>query len=187
MYESGSFATLGKELAVYLTRVGKFPDTMERLVKRHLDKGDEIAAFVARDLYGRFRRGDRRTGISVRCTRISGGTRRRATRRDSHSRIARGGHFGDVSVEECAARSGWAGMSVDEIKAVVETRRGPNRNAFDGPKTDEQLAEEEATVLLDKVAAGEMQVTEITQRLAECYSNSDRPALAKLRHELRAL
>ena len=25
-----------------------------------------------------------------------------------------------------------------------------------------------------------MQVTEITQRLAECYSNSDRPALAKL-------
>ena len=71
-------------------------------------------------------------------------------------------------------------MSVDEIKAVVETRRGPNRNAFDGPKTDEQLAEEEATVLLDKVAAGEMQVTEITQRLAECYSNSDRPALAKL-------
>ena len=44
MYESGSFATLGKELAVYLTlRVGKFPDTMEALVKRHLDKGDEMS------------------------------------------------------------------------------------------------------------------------------------------------
>ena len=69
---------------------------------------------------------------------------------------------------------------MDEIKAVVETRRGPNRDAFDGPKTDEQLAAEEATVLLDKGAAGEMRVTEITQRLAECYSKSDRGALAKL-------
>ena len=71
-------------------------------------------------------------------------------------------------------------MSVGRDRAVVETRRGPNRNAFDGPKTDEQLAEEEATVLLDKVAAGEMQVTEITQRLAECYSRADRGNLAKL-------
>ena len=173
MYESGSFATLGKELAVYLTlRVGKFPDTMEALVKRHLDKGDEMSAFVtAICTRGRLRRGDRRTGISVRCTRISGGTRRRATRRDSHSRIANGPLWVTCPWRSAPREAGGAGMSVDEIKAVVETRRGPNRNAFDGPKTDEQLAEEEATVLLDKVAAGEMQVTEITQRLAECYSN----------------
>jgi hypothetical protein len=182
MYESGSFATLGKELAVYLTlRVGKFPDTMEALVRRHLDKGDEMSAFVTCDLY----KGTFSTWGSPHwyLSQVYADLGRDEEARDA-ARFAltdcEWSTLGDVSVEKCAERSGWAGMSVDEIKAVVETRRGPNRDAFDGPKTDEQLAAEEATVLLDKVAAGEMRVTEITQRLAECYSKSDRGALAKL-------
>ena len=37
---------------MYLTlRVGKFPDTMEALVQRHLDKEDEQSALITCDLY----------------------------------------------------------------------------------------------------------------------------------------
>jgi hypothetical protein len=69
---------------------------------------------------------------------------------------------------------------VDEIKAIIDTRRGPNRDAFDGPKTDAQVAEELATCLLDKLAFGELTVKETIQRLAECYSTADKAGLAKL-------
>jgi hypothetical protein len=69
---------------------------------------------------------------------------------------------------------------VDEIKAIIDTRRGPNRDAFDGPKTDAQVAEELATTLLDKLAFGELTVKETIQRLAECYSTADKAGLAKL-------
>ena len=36
----------------------------------------------------------------------------------------------------CLERSGWGGQSVDEVKAIIDTRRGPNRDAFDGPRTE---------------------------------------------------
>ena len=52
MHDPGSFVTLGKELPVYLTlRVGKFPDAMEALAKKHVEKGDEQSALVTCDLY----------------------------------------------------------------------------------------------------------------------------------------
>ena len=96
MYESGSFATLGKELAVYLTlRVGKFPDTMEALVKRHLDKGDEMSAFVTCDLYkGTFSVVGIAALVSqsgVRGSRAGRGGARRGAVRTHGLRV---GHFG---------------------------------------------------------------------------------------------
>ena len=66
------------------------------------------------------------------------------------------------------------------MRAIVETRRGPNRDAFDGPKDPKDAALEEAAALLDKAAAGEVGAREITQRLAECYSRAERGNLAKL-------
>jgi hypothetical protein len=52
LHESGAFNTLGKELPVYLAlRVGKFPDTMEALARRHIAKDDETSALITCDLY----------------------------------------------------------------------------------------------------------------------------------------
>ena len=69
---------------------------------------------------------------------------------------------------------------MDETKTFIETRRGPAADKFDGPKSDEQLAEEAAAVLLDKVYAGAMKLSEITTALAKCYMDSENGALAKL-------
>ena len=43
-----------------------------------------------------------------------------------------------------------------------------------------KAAEEAAAVLLDKVYAGEMKLSEITTALAKCYMDSENGALAKL-------
>lgn len=52
LHENGAFATLGKDLPVYVAlRVGKFPDTMEALVSRHVEKKDEQSALITCDLY----------------------------------------------------------------------------------------------------------------------------------------
>ena len=66
-----------------------------------------------------------------------------------------------------------------EIKEVLETRRGPNAAAFDGPKSEKQLAREEAELLLDQVAAGEIESATVNQRLAECYMKAGNSTLAK--------
>ena len=65
-------------------------------------------------------------------------------------------------------------------RAIIDTRRGPNRDAFDGPRTDAQVAEELALCLLDKLAFKELTVKESIQRLAECYSTAEKASLAKL-------
>ena len=82
----------------------------------------------------------------------------------------------DALLERC----GWGGQTVDETKTFIETRRGPAADKFDGPKSESQLAEEAAAVLLDKVYAGEMKLSEITTALAKCYMDSENGALAKL-------
>ena len=81
--------------------------------------------------------------------------------------------------EAVVERAGWAGKSVTEIKEFIAQRRGPNAAAFDGPKSPEQLASEEAQLLIDKTVAGDATVEDIVQRLAECYMNLDKTALAK--------
>ena len=81
---------------------------------------------------------------------------------------------------ECLERCGWGGKSVEEVNEIVETRKGPSATSFDGPKSEKEIASEEASALLDSVVAGERGAGEITQRLAECYMNSDRGSLSKL-------
>jgi|TARA_B100001142_G_C14263257_1_gene627912 hypothetical protein len=183
MHDPGSFVTLGKELPVYLTlRVGKFPDAMEALAKKHVEKGDEQSALVTCDLYKASFEGWGRPHWYL--SRIYADLGRDEEARDAArfavtdcdwSTIGPETDFADV-LERC----GWAGKSVAEIKAICETRRGPAASSFDGPKTDAQVAEEEAAALLDQVVAGENALGEITQRLAECYMNAERGSLAKL-------
>jgi hypothetical protein len=183
LYDAGSFATLGKELPVFLTlRVGKFPDAMEALAQRHLEKKDEMSAFVTCDLY------KSTFGLWGRphwyLSNVYDDLGRTEEARDC-ARFALTdcewctlGNKADLV--KCLTRSGWGEKNVDEIKAIIDTRRGPNRDAFDGPKTDAQVAEELATTLLDKLAFGELTVKETIQRLAECYSTADKAGLAKL-------
>jgi hypothetical protein len=183
LYDAGSFATLGKELPVFLTlRVGKFPDAMEALAQKHLEKKDEMSAFVTCDLY------KSTFGLWGRphwyLSNVYDDLGRTEEARDC-ARFALTdcewctlGNKADLV--KCLTRSGWGEKNVDEIKAIIDTRRGPNRDAFDGPKTDAQVAEELATTLLDKLAFGELTVKETIQRLAECYSTADKAGLAKL-------
>ena len=183
LYDAGAFATLGKELPVYLTlRVGKFPDAMEALAQKHLDKKDEMSCFVTCDLY------KSTFGLWGRPHWYLSGVYDSLGREEEARDCAR---FALTDCEwctlgnkddlvKCLQRSGWGDKNVDEIKAIIDTRRGPNRDAFDGPKTDAQVAEELATRLLDKLAFGELTVKETIQRLAECYSTADKGGLAKL-------
>ena len=183
LHDLGAFATLGKELAVYChLRVGKFPDTIEALVRRHLDKGDEMSAFVTCDVYKSAFSGWAAPHWYLSSVYADLG-------RDEEARDAARFCITDcewatlgsmATVAECLTRCGWEGKGVEEVRAIVETRRGPNRDAFDGPKDPKDAALEEAAALLDKAAAGEVGAREITQRLAECYSRADRGNLAKL-------
>lgn len=181
LHEPGAFHTLGKELPVYLTlRVGKFPDVMEQLARRHLDKGDEQSALVTCDLYKATFEGWGRPHWYLSQVYADAGRHEEARDAARFALTDCQWSTAGAPLEQLLERCGWGGQSVDETKAFIETRRGPAAEQFDGPKSDEQLAAEEAAVLLDKVYAGEMRLGEITQRLAKCYMDSDNGALAKL-------
>ena len=179
--EPGAFHTLGKELPVYLTlRVGKFPDVMEQLARRHLDKGDEQSALVTCDLYKATFEGWGRphwylSQVYADAGRHEEARGRREVRADRLPVVHGGGAAGAAAG---AVRLGRPERGRD--RDVHRDPPGPAAPQFDGPKSDEQLAAEEAAVLLDKVYAGEMRLGEITQRLAKCYMDSDNGALAKL-------
>ncbi len=185
LYEPGAFTTLGKDIPTYLTlRVGKFPEQMEQLTQKHLSKSpsDEMSAFVTCDLY------KSTFGFWGRPHWYLSNIYERLDRKEESRDCARfaltdceWSTLGSVEdLNECLERSGWSGKTVDEVKEIIDTRRGPNRDAFDGPKTDAQVAEELALTLLDKVAFGELSTKEVIQRLAECYSTAEKPGLAKL-------
>ena len=185
LYEPGSFTTLGKDLPVYLTlRVGKFPCQMEGLVQKHLSKdpSDELSAIVTCDLYkatfpfwGRPHWYVSNVYHQLHRDEESRDCARFALTDCEWSTV---GSANDL--KKVLTRSGWSGKTVDEIKEIIDTRRGPDRNAFDAPKTETEMATELAATLLDKAALGELSVKEIIQRLAECYSTAEKPGLAKL-------
>uniref|UniRef100_A0A7S0KD03 Uncharacterized protein n=1 Tax=Micromonas pusilla TaxID=38833 RepID=A0A7S0KD03_MICPS len=181
LHEAGAFHTLGKELPVYITlRVGKFPDVMEQLARRHLDKGDEQSALVTCDLYKATFEGWGRPHWYLSQVYADAGRHEEARDAARFALTDCQWSTAGAPLEDVLERCGWGGQSVDETKAFIETRRGPAAEQFDGPKSEQQLAEEEAAVLLDKVYAGEMRLGEITQRLAKCYMDGDKGALAKL-------
>ena len=183
LYESGAFATLGKDLPVYLTlRVGKFPDAMEALTQKHLDKHDEMSAFVTCDLYkstfGAW--GRPHWYLSNVYDDLGRAEEARDCARFALTDCEWSTLGNSDDLDACLRRSGWGDKSVDEIKAIIDTRRGPNRESFDGPRTDAQIAEELALCILDKLAFRELTVKESIQRLAECYSTAEKASLAKL-------
>ncbi|CAI5522204.1 unnamed protein product [Closterium sp. Naga37s-1] len=55
LYSPGDFAAAkAKSLDAYLTtKVGMFPDVLERLALRHLEQGDQVSALVAGEFYAR--------------------------------------------------------------------------------------------------------------------------------------
>ncbi|CAI5965764.1 unnamed protein product [Closterium sp. NIES-64] len=55
LYSRGDFAAAkAKSLDAYLTtKVGMFPDVLERLALRHLEQGDQVSALVAGEFYAR--------------------------------------------------------------------------------------------------------------------------------------
>ena len=181
LHESGAFHTLGKDLPVYLTlRVGKFPDVMERLVQRHLDKGDEQSALITCDLYKGTFEGWGRPHWFLSQVYADAGRHEEARDAARFALTDCQWSTAGAPLEQLLERCGWGGQTVDETKTFIETRRGPAADKFDGPKSESQLAEEAAAVLLDKVYAEEMKLSEITTALAKCYMDSENGALAKL-------
>jgi hypothetical protein len=181
LHNHGEFKTSGKPFDIYVTtQVGKFPSCMEGLVQRHLDRGDDQSALITCDLYkatfGEW--GAPHVFISDLYTRLG----RVEEARDA-ARQALQTPWATVGSRDAIERmvdiAGWSGKSVQEIKDILESRRGPSAAAFDGPKTDKQLAREESETLLDRVARGELESAVVNQRLAECYMNAGKPALAK--------
>ena len=181
LHNHGEFKTSGKPFDIYVTtQVGKFPSCMEGLVQRHLDRGDDQSALITCDLYkatfGEW--GAPHVFISDLYTRLG----RVEEARDA-ARQALQTPWATIGSRDAIQRmidaAGWSGKTVQEIKDVLESRRGPSAAAFDGPKTDKQLAREESETLLDRVARGELESATVNQRLAECYMNAGKPALAK--------
>ena len=183
LYQPGTFSALGKDVPVYLTlRVGKFPDAMEALVEKHLRKRDEMSAFVTCDLYkstfGMW--GRPHWYLSEVYFDLGRDEEARDCARFALTDCAWSTVGNGADLRKCVERCGWGDKSVDEIKAIIDTRRGPHREAFDGPKTDAAAAEEAAQLFLDKCAFGELATEEIVQRVAECFSAAEKGSLAKL-------
>lgn len=181
LHDHGAFLTLGKELPVYITlRVGKFPDTMEALAQRHLDKNDAESALITCDLYKSTFDGWGRPHWYI--SQVYADLGRDEEARDAARVCVTDCEWSTMGapLDACLERCGWEGKSVAEVKEIVDTRRGPAAEAYEGPKTDEDIASEEAATLLDSVAAGERSVGEITQRLAECYMTAEKGGLSKL-------
>ena len=181
LHNHGAFTTSGKEFDVYVTtQIGKFPSSMEGLVKRHLDRGDEQSALITCDLYkstfGEW--GAPHVFISDLYGKLGRDEEARDAARHAlqtpWSTIG-----GSEAIERMIRVAGWQGKNVAEIKEVLESRRGPSAAAFDGPKSEKQLAREESELLLDQLAAGEIEAATVNQRLAECYMNAGKPTLAK--------
>jgi hypothetical protein len=181
LHNHGAYKTSGKEFDVYVTtQVGKFPSSMEGLVRRHLNKGDEQSALITCDLYkstfGEW--GAPHVFICDLYAKLGRGEEARDAAR--HALQTPWATIGSAeAVTRMTELAGWKGMTVSEIKEVLESRRGPSAAAFDGPKTPEQLAREESEVLLDQIVAGEVDVAKVNQRLAECYMNAGKGKLAK--------
>jgi len=181
LHNHGAFKTSGKEFDVYVTtQIGKFPSSMEGLVRRHLKRNDAQSALITCDLYkstfGEW--GSSHAFVSD----LYGELGRHEEARDA-ARNALQTPWATIGSEDAIKRmldvAGWSGKTVMEVKNVLETRRGPSAAAFDGPKSEKQIAREEAEMLLDQVAAGEIDGTTVNQRLAECYMKAGKPTLAK--------
>ena len=181
LHAHGAFKTSGKEFDVYVTtQIGKFPSSMEGLVRRHLKRNDEQSALITCDLYkatfGDW--GAPHVFISDLYSKLG----RDEEARDA-ARQALQTPWSTIGGRDAITRmidvAGWSGKTVAEIKEVLESRRGPSAAAFDGPKSEKQLAREEGELLLDQIAAGEIESSTVNQRLAECYMNAGKPALAK--------
>jgi len=181
LHNHGAFTTSGKEFDVYVTtQIGKFPSSMEGLVKRHLDRGDEQSALITCDLYkstfGEW--GAPHVFISDLYAKLGRDEEARDAAR--HALQTPWSTIGGAeAIERMIRAAGWEGKNVAEIKEVLESRRGPSAAAFDGPKSEKQLAREESELLLDQLAAGEIEAATVNQRLAECYMNAGKPTLAK--------
>lgn len=181
LHNHGAFTTSGKEFDVYVTtQIGKFPSSMEGLVKRHLDRGDEQSALITCDLYkstfGEW--GAPHVFISDLYAKLGRDEEARDAAR--HALQTPWSTIGGAeAIERMIRAAGWEGKNVAEIKEVLESRRGPSAAAFDGPKSERQLAREESELLLDQLAAGEIEAATVNQRLAECYMNAGKPTLAK--------
>lgn len=181
LHNHGAFKTSGKEFDVYVTtQIGKFPSSMEGLVRRHLKRDDVQSALITCDLYkstfGEW--GSSHAFVADLYNDLGRGEEARdAARNALQTPWATVG--GDETIKRMLDLAGWSGKTVTEIKEVLETRRGPNAAAFDGPKSEKQLAREEAELLLDQVAAGEIESATVNQRLAECYMKAGNSTLAK--------
>lgn len=181
LHNHGAYKTSGKEFDVYVTtQVGKFPSSMEGLVRRHLNRGDEQSALITCDLYkstfGEW--GAPHVFICDLYAKLGRGEEARDAAR--HALQTPWATIGSAdAVTRMIELAGWKGKTVGEIKEVLESRRGPSAAAFDGPKTPEQLAREESELLLDQIVAGEVDVAKVNQRLAECYMNAGKGKLAK--------
>jgi hypothetical protein len=181
LHNHGAFKTSGKEFDVYVTtQIGKFPSSMEGLVRRHLKRNDAQSALITCDLYkstfGEW--GSSHAFVSDLYAELG-----RAEEARDAARNALQTPWATIGSEEAIERmldvAGWSGKTVAEVKSVLETRRGPSAAAFDGPKSEKQLAREEAELLLDQVAAGEIDGATVNQRLAEFYMKAGKPTLAK--------
>lgn len=181
LHNHGAYKTSGKEFDVYVTtQVGKFPSSMEGLVRRHLNRGDEQSALITCDLYkstfGEW--GAPHVFICDLYAKLGRGEEARDAAR--HALQTPWATIGSAeAVTRMIELAGWKGKTVGEVKEVLESRRGPSAAAFDGPKTPEQLAREESELLLDQIVAGEVDVAKVNQRLAECYMNAGKGKLAK--------
>ena len=181
LHNHGAYKTSGKEFDVYVTtQVGKFPSSMEGLVHRHLKRGDEQSALITCDLYKTTFGEWGAPHVFICDLYVKLGRTEEARDAARNALQTPWSTVGDANaIQRMSQVAGWAGKTVSEIKDVLDSRRGPSAAAFDGPKSDKQMACEEAELLLDRIAAGEMESSTVNQRLAECYMNAEKPRLAK--------
>ncbi|GJP51775.1 hypothetical protein CLOM_g10917 [Closterium sp. NIES-68] len=178
LYSPGEFAaSKSKSLDAYLTtKVGMFPDVLERLALRHLEQGDQVSALVAGEFYAR----KHFPGFAHPFTfnaqlllRVG-----RPTEARDAARIALKSPWWTLgaSYQEVAELAGYGDSQLEyALERLTEEGRKEDVNKGKAP---EQVALDQAAFLLD-VAAAEGTWEETCEQLAGLYREAGLEEIAR--------
>ncbi|XP_073126254.1 protein IN CHLOROPLAST ATPASE BIOGENESIS, chloroplastic-like [Henckelia pumila] len=179
VYEKGDFAAsqIANMDTYLLKNVGLFPDILERKIKHHLDKGDNVSALVTAEFYTKkehFPGFGRPFVFNAEILRKVG----RISEAKDSARVALKSPWWTLGCEyqEVANLAQWEDEQIEYIKEKV-TAEGRQEDLKKG-KEATQVVLDEAAFLLD-LASVEGTWDESLERIAECYKEAGLEDIAK--------
>ncbi|KAJ4716290.1 putative Cyclin delta-3 [Melia azedarach] len=179
LYRMGDFAEsrISNLDSFLLSKVGLFPDVLERKVRRHFEEGDHVSALVTGEFYTKkdlFPGFGRPFVFNAEILQKVG----RVSEAKDSARVALKSPWWTLgcAYQEVAGIAQWEDEQIEYIKEKV-TEEGRQEDLKKG-KAPVQIALDEAAFLLD-LASIEGTWTDSLERIAECYKEAGLDEIAR--------